>query len=457
MAAVGDAAPAAAPNGVDQAGRAGEDEGVEKRRGRDAAKGEVVGLEREKVGGRAGDEAAGGAWPAERSRAAAQRRLHHRRRGGAVRRRQHVAVARGEAQRVFELPQLRGDADLHVGVRADAVCGAGGEHARRGERPVAEVGFGDGAKADDRARRREPRGFGLVHVGGVDQAPAPIDGGLVEQPVDRAPPAPGAAVRDLLDLLGDVDVDRAVRRHRQQRVDLVGRDGAQTVRGDADRGAVGRARQPSAGGEQCGETVEIAGEAALGLGRRGAAEVAMRVEHRQQGEADAARRRRRGDAHRHLRSVGIGAPVRRVVEVVELADAREAGLQHLDVEQGRDRLHLVGRHGVGEAVHGVAPAPEAVGPAAAPLGEAGHAALERVAVQVRQARQQDGDALVVRRRRDAALDRSDAGSRDVHPHVLGPPVRGERHGGVEDGHGQMTVMAGLAGECLARLVICLYI
>ena len=100
------------------------------------------------------------------------------------------------------------------------------------------------------------------------------------------------------------------------------------------------------------------------------------------------------DARGHLGDVGIGLPVRVVVEVVELADAREAGLQHLDIELGGDRLDLLGRHRQREAVHHLAPGPEAVGAGAARFGQARHAALEGVAVQIGHAGQQDRVALV---------------------------------------------------------------
>ena len=75
-----------------------------------------------------------------------------------------------------------------------------------------------------------------------------------------------------------------------------------------------------------------------------------------------------------------------MVQVVELADRGEAGLQHLDEGEGGDRLDVVGREPVEEAVHDLAPGPEAVGGGPAALGQARHAALEGVAVQVRQAR-----------------------------------------------------------------------
>ncbi len=62
------------------------------------------------------------------------------------------------------------------------------------------------------------------------------------------------------------------------------------------------------------------------------AETRMRVEDRQQRQADARLRRRRGDPLRHLADVGVGPAVAVVMQIVELADARETRLQHLGIE-----------------------------------------------------------------------------------------------------------------------------
>jgi hypothetical protein len=73
------------------------------------------------------------------------------------------------------------------------------------------------------------------------------------------------------------------------------------------------------------------------------------------------------------------------MQVVELRHPGEARLEHLQVGQRRDRLEVVRRQPLDEAVHLLAPGPEGIGLGAAVLGEAGHGALEGVAVQVRQA------------------------------------------------------------------------
>ena len=43
---------------------------------------------------------------------------------------------------------------------------------------------------------------------------------MAEQPIDRALPRPGLAIEDLLDLLGNVDVDRPVARLGDKRLKL---------------------------------------------------------------------------------------------------------------------------------------------------------------------------------------------------------------------------------------------
>jgi hypothetical protein len=101
-------------------------------------------------------------------------------------------------------------------------------------------------------------------------------------------------------------------------------------------------------------------EPALAVGGRRAAEAALLIQHRQHREADAGTRRRGGDDTRQQGAVGVRPAIDVVVQVVELAHRRVAGLEHLDEEVRRNRLEVVGRDRIGHAVHPVAPAPEAV-------------------------------------------------------------------------------------------------
>ncbi len=143
--------------------------------------------------------------------------------------------------------------------------------------------------------------------------------------------------------------------------------GAQAVGGDAE----GRAVEPREGAgaalDEVGVEVEGGREPPLLGAGRGAVEARAGVEDGQQRQPDPRRRRSRRDAARHLGPVGVGTAVEVVVEVVELADAGEAGFQHLDVGLRRHGLDVLRRHRQGEAVHRVPPAPEAVGAGPADL------------------------------------------------------------------------------------------
>src|SRR3546814_11732875 len=51
---------------------------------------------------------------------------------------------------------------------------------------------------------------------------------------------------------------------------------------------------------------------------------------------------------------------RRMVQIVEFADAGEAAFEHLDIGERCDGADVVGGHPIEKAVHGLAPRPEAV-------------------------------------------------------------------------------------------------
>src|ERR1700743_3374964 len=79
---------------------------------------------------------------------------------------------------------------------------------------------------------------------------------------------------------------------------------------------------------------------------------------------------------------------------MKFPDTGESRLEHFDIGFRCDRLDIVGVPALDEAVHLVAPGPKAVGSVTPEFGEAGHAALEGVAVQVRNAGKADRMALV---------------------------------------------------------------
>ena len=149
------------------------------------------------------------------------------------------------------------------------------------------------------------------------------------------------------------------------------------------------------------------------------------IENRQQGQADSRLRGRGDDAAGELARPVVGHAARLMVNVVKLGDRGEAGLEHLHLGEGGDRLHLVRAEPVEEAVHQLAPGPEAVaGIGAPPFGQAGHRALKRVTVQIDRRRQEYADAPPSRR--GPGLDRGDSAvSGNLHPH-LALPARGRQ-------------------------------
>ncbi len=149
----------------------------------------------------------------------------------------------------------------------------------------------------------------------------------------------------------------------------------------------------------------------------------MGIKDRQQGQADAGLRGRGGDPFRHLGEVGVRPSVEIVVEIVELADARKAGFQHLHIKLRGYGLDLPGRHRQSEAVHHLAPAPEAVRAGAARFGKASHAALEGVAVQIGHAGNEEGVALVAGQEIRLRRQRRDPAFFDRQAHVRMPAVR----------------------------------
>ena len=300
--------------------------------------------------------------------------------------------------------------------RPDAEAAVVREKLRAVEDAVAERGFGQRAQAGHRTRRRKPARLVFGHVRRVDQAPARIDVRIVEQPRDRRRLQRRDAVRDFLGLLRRMNVDRPAAMRRDGVAQRLRRHGAQRMRRDADARIGQRLHDLARARDQRRVAVRIVEEALLALVRRRAAEPAMDIKSGQQRQPDAGRVRRRRDARRHLAEVGVRPPVDVVMQVVEFADRREAGLEHLHVGERRDRLDVVGRQLAEEAVHHLAPGPEAVMRRASLLGESRHAALERVAVQVRHAGDREArDVLraVARRIRRDARDRA-VGHVDAH-------------------------------------------
>src|SRR4051812_22102954 len=114
---------------------------------------------------------------------------------------EHVALAVLEPLAVFELAQLVGDADQHIGIRANAKGTAGTDEFASRENAVAKACLGDRAESRDRASLGECSDFFIRRVGRVDEAPASVDWRVLKQPLHWTLSRPGQAILDLLHLL----------------------------------------------------------------------------------------------------------------------------------------------------------------------------------------------------------------------------------------------------------------
>ncbi len=116
------------------------------------------------------------------------------------------------------------------------------------------------------------------------------------------------------------------------------------------------------------------------------------------------------------------------MQIVKLADACEAGFQHLRHKAWPRLLSdVVRRHGQGETYITPAPRPKIRPPSASRcFGVAGHTALESVAVEIGQARNDQSAEFVARLLRDADLDRADFARFDGEAHIAAPALRRQR-------------------------------
>ena len=343
-----------------------------------------------------------------------------------------VAVPGGQALAVLEPAQFldRGHRDLRV--RADAERAAGVEIFAQREQAVAEVRLGARTQADDRAGRGDALRLGRRQVRRMHQAPARVDRRVVQQPLDRPRIAQCEAILHLAELLGDVDVQRPVGQARvEHRAHGVRRNRAQRMQREADaQCGIFHFAQPL---DQLQVGVDVVAEAALALRQRAPVEAAGHVQGRQQRHADAAFARGLDQRQRHRRRVGIRLAVGLVMQVMELAHLRVAGLEHLHVQLRGDRAQLVRPDAAGKRVHRLAPGPEAVflrrsgrirvGRGRAPFGQARHRTLERMRMQVRHGRQHVAAEQIRAVAPAARLDRAQAALRRAEAHVGAPAVR----------------------------------
>ncbi len=238
----------------------------------------------------------------------------------------------------------------------------------------------------------------------------------------------------------------AALRQRRDRGQLGRRHGAQTVRRHTDARPGERLHGAATGLQQAREAVRGGDEALLARAGGGAAEAGVRVEDRQQREADAGGAGGRGDTRSELAALGERLAVAVVVQIVELAHVGEARLEHLREAQGADRLEFIGPETLDEAVHELTPAPEAVGVRTAPFREAGQSALEGVAVHVRQAGHGDGVTLIVGGRRRIRCDAGDATVAHGKAHARRPTGRQQCRLKPQAPHGVHYALRRLVGD-----------
>ena len=168
----------------------------------------------------------------------------------------------------------------------------------------------------------------------------------------------------------------------QDLVQEFGRDSPQRVRREAEAAQRMAGDGAAQGFLDLQVAIGIIDEAALPGDRRLPAEAAVIVECRQKGDGDPRRLCRGQAAEREFGRIGIGRPVRLVMQVLELAHHREAGLQHLDIELGGNGLEVFRTQLEGEAVHGFPPGPETVSTRTGLLGQAQHEALMGVGMHI---------------------------------------------------------------------------
>ena len=72
-----------------------------------------------------------------------------------------------------------------------------------------------------------------------------------------------------------------------------------------------------------------------------------------------------------------------MVEVVKFRHGGKSGLQHLDIELGRNSRQIIRRQTLGQTVHRLAPVQKAVPSGTRGFGQSGHRPLERVTVAIR--------------------------------------------------------------------------
>src|SRR5581483_4311893 len=270
----------------------------------------------------------------------------------------HVAAERLAPRRSLELPELfeRIDADVRIGADADADAPIAEPLHRR--EAVAEICLRRRAEADARAGLGEEVELPLARVRGVHDRRMRAEATRARKQLDRPEAMLGEALLDLARLLVRVHVQRELVRRGvpADLVEPVGRAGADGVGGEP---------HASARVAQRLDLTQVLGDRLLTESRQPSSPVSAEEQHLLD-----ARLARRLDGGVRLREA----------EVVELADRRVAGGEHLAVGLRVDGADGLRRLACRLLEHRLAPRPEV-----AALGAPAERALEGVRVRVDEA------------------------------------------------------------------------
>ncbi len=259
---------------------------------------------------------------------------------------------------------------------------------------------------------------------------------MIEQPFHRPSAGPGDAVLDLLHLLGDMDMDGTLARHRHEPCELLRCRGTQAVRRQPELAAVEPVGHRAAPLHEPFEAFERIDETPLAIDGGSTAETGMGIKDRQQRQANTGLFACRPDALGKLGDIGIGAAISIMVEIVEFADAGKTGLKHFRIKFGRHRLDMrlsvIARANLYMTVRQLQKLSLAGPRTSARLS---HRPLEGMAVQVRHGGNKQSVAFVARPGKRADFDPCDAPGFERQPHILLPALRGQRRVCVKCGHG----------------------
>src|SRR5918994_2264638 len=268
---------------------------------------------------------------------------------------QDVPPAREPAGARLYLPELLERVDPHVRVGADAEVYLQRDYLFRRQKAVAQVPLRGRAGAYKRAVVGEETQLGPVGVGGMDDHGAGAEKAGLGQEPNRAHPVLSLALLDLARLLAGVDVEGqlvavGVNAYLLQ---PPSRHGPDAVSGDPDleeRSPL--LRPPPERLHPFQETpylrVPKTGDAAPG--------VADREENEPYARFLCGHRCRFSERVRVL----VGLPIRAVVDVVELGDARVAAREHLAVAVPAHLADGAGIEALRQGVHPLSPGPEIV-------------------------------------------------------------------------------------------------